>query len=243
MNTIDLHNKTLPVVFARGYLHNFICVSGRSVTLAYFQGAAHQMIPDREARDRWLLPLYAYLRATPHGPQPLDYRYVSLIEQGLRNTYAPKWQYAAKVTKEVGKQWWALLPPAHPFLDEMKLQHLFALDILLHLNELKHLSQDALIPAKTSKDLVYAGFSFFMELLSNRSGITYRITQRLSKIVIHIDDCPFCLNQSEYCHVSTGILEGFLEWLHGKHQPEEIKTVLRINESLSSSHTIILDSL
>jgi hypothetical protein len=240
MNMVELYGKSLPVLCYLGYLRRFEDMHGRGSTQAFIQSAAGAFFDRREERDAWLAPVYAYWGLRPQARQPLDYVYVALLEQGLRNAYSSNNQLVMRFTREVGKRWWYGTPPADTWMDYTSLSTVFAPAVLDNLNMLKHLFRRKKNNWIPEKKLIMAGVALFLRSLSSVNGISYGVFQKFARTVIIINECPFCLNQSPLCRVSFGIIEGCLEWLHGGNQPYAMRTQLQIRETESASHMIVL---
>jgi hypothetical protein len=227
-----LYGKSLPAIFAEGYIRRFEDMMGRSSGMACFQGPAQELISDKEERERWLLPLAAYFRYGAQR-QPLDYAYISLFEQGVRRMFLPNELAVISLTKRVGTQWWEGYPPGHWFEDNASLKFLFSSRIVGPMNKLK--------PHERPERLVVIGLIAFIRSFSEHSDIAYRLSRSGTNVELHIDACPFCLNRSDLCRVSFGIIEGFLAWVHGSHQSNAVSPVLTIDEGVSTAHHIVLE--
>jgi hypothetical protein len=137
MHTADMYGKSLPVIFVEGYTRIFEDMMGRSTSMSYFQGPGQKLFTDRAAAEEWLFPLYAYFKYNSPDREPLDYRYVALFEQGLRENFPLKDQIIVNITRDVGKRWWCGFPPGHHLRDNTSLKFILSQDIIDQLNKLK----------------------------------------------------------------------------------------------------------
>lgn len=241
MSTVDLYGKSLPVVFVEGYTSIFEDMMGRSNAMSYFQGPAQNLFPDREAAKQWLMPLYAYFRHNSPDRRPLDYRYVSLFEQGLRDSFLSREQIVMNITRDIGKRWWYGFPPGHFLRDDTSLKFLLSRDIIDRLNTLKPPFKSQNTPLPSRELLIKFGTLTFIKLLSAKSGMSYHVSQYDCSMEVRIDVCPFCLNQSNLCRVSFGIIEAFMEWIHGKNQSNALPSIFGVNETNSTGHIITIE--
>lgn len=245
-SSIVLQEKYLPMVFSYGYLSAFQVVMGRSNVESYYQSASDLLDPtsDRNMYKSWLEPLYSYFGRGLDAPQPLDYFFLRLIQAGLIRAMPSKDQLLQKITRKIGKVWWYGDAPISTYQDKQSLNYLLSQIIREKLDNFKFGSihtEHSLV--KSSDQLINLGIRFFIEELSARSNINCNLDIKYdSQITFIVSDCPFCTQQSISCHVFLGVIESFLEWAHGMHQPNPISTRIIINEVTSTGHYIILDS-
>lgn len=238
-----LHGKTLPLVFTRGYLDGLWNATGSGPFTAAYQFAAQELVPDTPPRQQWLAPLLAYFHLVSHDPQPLDYRFVALFQQGF-HLNGPAFMNVAQVfTRRAGNEWWFGEAPISTYQNQTSLQQQYASRIWGALAPHKFGAPGVTIHnVKSHCELGILGVMTFLQHFQRESEIDFTIETTSDTIEIEINDCPFCLHEHNLCYVFTGIVAGMLDWLHGHWGRENNRyRYLTLNERTSTNHRVVID--
>jgi hypothetical protein len=236
----DMHEKTLPAPFITGYLWTFQELLGVSQLKAYYSWIAKEFFSDDPAlKSTWIATMYQYFDAKI--AQPLNYTFVSFIQYMIQKEFTGRDKGVIALTKKIGTTWWWSEPPISNYDDHTSLSVLLAPAILDQLHtEKRGFPHAPKSEAKSVRELASLGIETFVTQLHQQSGIDLSMQQNSTHIVVAMDVCPFCLNQSHLCYVFWGIVEGFLQWLHGYQQPNAIRPVYQIDQEASTGHSIAL---
>lgn len=251
---VSYHGRQLPILFAQGYITAFVIAVGNSNTDAFYRFAVRHIPANNDQDDyQWLAPLEAYLaRPIFSQPlderQPLDYALIALFFRGMAGAsdrHPQREKLIQRLSWNTGMFWWFERAPISKYLDNgTSLRILLTPSIEARLNPWKFGAPGITTTnVKSYQELAQIGVTAFIEEFQRQSGIPCTIQQRDTHITIEIETCPFCLRHSPDCRVFWGITLGLLQWLHGTHRPNPIPTTLQINETISTSHTIVLDVL
>jgi hypothetical protein len=240
-----LHGKSLPTYFANGYIRACMASEGRSLVMTWCVAAAEEIVPRRSDINEWIAPLNRYFVYSAEPLQPLDYFFVSLFQRGMARIFAAKAeQLVPAITRNIGAIWWRGEVPVSTYQDTYSLQRILAPMIMERLNVGKI---DAIKVTKSSmiskERLALIGIKTFIDMLQKRSNVSMQFYATKGHIGIGIPECPFCLGQSNECHVFLGVFEAFLEWLQGSSSLHQILPVLEVNRSMSTGHSIVFDYL
>jgi hypothetical protein len=218
---------------------------GNSAIMLWYPAAAEDIVPARLDVKQWLEPLQRYFLPRPTPPQPLDYAFVALLQQGLSKIFArQKQRIVPLITRKVGKRWWHGEEPISIYKDTYSLQKLLAPIIQERLDEHKlNAPQVTSFSFKSSAELARLGVQIFTNELQKQGEIACQLDGNKASLTITITECPFCLGQSELCQVFLGVLEGLLEWYHRAYPRSTIDPAMKINEDVSTAHRIVLDSI
>jgi hypothetical protein len=236
---IALYGKSLPVPFAYGYLCAFQAVVGTASVISSYRSAALDSEPgDFSERKAWLDPIDRYLVFGSGKPQPLDYFFLSLIQQGLAINF-PSRERRIAITQEVGRTWWFGDAPISTYQDRESLHKRFAPSLWKNLDTWKFGAPGIDIHSvKSSEQLAQLGVQTFASELMQQSGIACQVHQLDKQMKVVIAECPFCLHQSPLCHVFLGVIDGLVAWLQGMNEHPQ---AMKVNETVSTGHSITLD--
>lgn len=238
--SINLHGKTLPVLYTYGYIQAVENYYSPGQIRASFQHAASTLLtnqPIRE-RDQLLNPIYAYFHLGGNEPQPLDYIFVSLFLYGFTLWDENRIKTLPHITRKIGRAWWYGRAPIMNYPDDGSLEKRFSKTILYWLDRWKWGSKGITFgTVKSSEELGKLGIQLFAALLQKDSHIPCVALDHKDNIEFIVHECPFCLHSPNTCQVFLGVIDGLIQWLHGN---EESK-VLSVNEEKSQSHNIIIN--